>query len=317
MARDIKVDGETVSPGAKALHTVQLPVDGTTLEIPIFLINGSGEGPTLVVTGGIHGAEYASIEAALELGRTLDPGPLSGRVIIVPVVSVASFKARSIYVNPLDRKNLNRVFPGRADGTASEQLAYWLVNTVMKLGDYYIDLHGGDLVEALTPFSGYYVTGNTGLDARSAKLAEVFGIRYIIPDQLKGSTLFAAAQLGLPAMLAEAGGMGVWRRDQVEEHTRGLDRVLRHLGMLQGPPLEPLETQVLGQDIWLRSERDGFFYTRRNVGDMVQAGEDLGAVTDTAGQVLQQVLAPMSGVILFQVSSLAMNQGDPLVAVGG
>ncbi len=316
MTSEIKIGDVTVPPGGKIVHTAKVPVGETTLDIPMFLINGEAEGPTLVVTGGIHGAEYASIEAALELGRTLDPAKLSGRVIIVPVVSVASFKARSIYINPLDRKNLNRVFPGNPQGTASEQLAHWLFNSVIKLGDYYIDLHGGDLVEALEPFSIFYRTGNPALDETSEKIAIVFGIHYIIPDNLAGSTYASAAQAGIPAIIAESGGMGVWRRDQIELHNRGLNRVMRHLGMLEGPPLEPVPTQILTQDVWLRSEHDGFFYTRRNVGDMVQAGEDLGAVTDVEGKVLQAVVAPISGVVLFQVSSLAMNKGDPLVAVG-
>ena len=89
----------------------------------MWLINGTGEGPTLVVTAGVHAAEYASIAAALELGRSLDPARLSGRVIVVPVVDMPAFTARSIYVCPLDGKNPNRVFPGNAHGTASEQIA--------------------------------------------------------------------------------------------------------------------------------------------------------------------------------------------------
>jgi len=106
-------------------------VEGQPYRLPMWLINGVGEGPSLVVTAGVHAAEYASIAAALELGRSLDPGSLSGRVIVVPVLDMPAFTARSIYVCPLDGKNPNRVFPGNPQGSASEQIADWVFRNVM------------------------------------------------------------------------------------------------------------------------------------------------------------------------------------------
>src|SRR4029079_13006547 len=121
----------------------------------------------LVVTGGVHAAEYASIAAALELGRSLDPANLRGRVIVVPVMNMPAFTARSIYISPLDGKNLNRVFPGDARGTASEQIAAWAFKNVIRQADFYIDLHGGDLIEALVPFTIFHRTGDARTDAPS------------------------------------------------------------------------------------------------------------------------------------------------------
>ncbi|HEY2915122.1 MAG TPA: succinylglutamate desuccinylase/aspartoacylase family protein, partial [Candidatus Angelobacter sp.] len=128
-------------------------VEGQSYRLPMWLINGVGEGPTLVVTAGVHAAEYASIAAALELGRSLDPRSLAGRVIVVPIVDMPAFSARSIYVCPLDGKNPNRVFPGNPHGTASEQIADWVFRNVMSQATHYVDLHGGDLIEALVPFT--------------------------------------------------------------------------------------------------------------------------------------------------------------------
>src|SRR6478672_1953916 len=97
------------APGEKRYGINEFTVAGKPYHLPMWVVNGAGPGPTLVVTGGIHAAEYASIAAALDLGRALDPAVLHGRAIVVPVVNMPAFGARSIYVCPLDGKNPNRV----------------------------------------------------------------------------------------------------------------------------------------------------------------------------------------------------------------
>jgi predicted deacylase len=246
----------------------------------------------------------------------LQPDILHGRVIIVPIVDVPSFKARSIYICPIDGKNPNRVFLGNPNGTASEQLADWLFQNVMRQGNFYIDLHGGDLNEALVPFTLFQKFGNAEVDRVSLEMAQVFGIRYLVSSEVKGSTVSAAAQADIPGILTEAGGAGDWKLEWITAHTEGLDRVMRHLKMLEGPEPAPRPTQIMDQFIWLRSEHDGFWYSKVEVGATVQKGQDLGHVADFTGRVLQPVEAPIDGTVLFLVSTLAMNRGDPLLAVG-
>jgi predicted deacylase len=314
--KDLRIGNLNASPGTKVMGVERVSIGGNELHLPIFLINGRQEGPTLAVTGGIHGAEYASIEAALQLGRSLQPDNLRGRVVIAPVVNMPAFKARSIYICPLDGINLNRVFPGKADGGPTEQLAAWIFQNVIKQGDYYVDLHGGDLNEALVPFTLIPKSGKENVDSISMEMAKVFGIRYQVVDVLRGGTSQSAADAGTPAILAESGGQGIWRKEHVSAHTTGLNRLLRHLGMVDGPPLEPLPAQLMEQFVWLRSEFDGFYYPKVQVADMVSEGQDLGYVADFEGNVLQSISAPTAGAVLFLVSSLAMNKGDPLLAIG-
>jgi predicted deacylase len=95
-----------------------------------------------------------------------------------------------------------------------------------------------------------------------------------------------------------------------------MNRVMRHLGMLEGSKPEPMPTKVLKEFPWVRSEHDGFLYRDVKVGDKVEKGQVLGKVTDFEGNVLQTAVAPASGEVLFTVSSLAINNGDPLLAVG-
>jgi predicted deacylase len=273
-------------------------------------------GPTLVVTGGVHGSEYASIAAALELGRSLDPGTLRGRLIVVPVINLPGFAARSIYICPLDGKNPNRVFPGNANGTGSEQIADWVFRNVISQADYYVDLHGGDLIEALIPFTIFFRSGNEQVDAVSLEMAKVFGIPYLVASASPGSTISAAAAAGIPAILTESGGQGIWTAEQVADHTNGLQRLMRHLGMIPGSAPKPTPFTLLERFLWLRSDHEGFWYPQVSVGETVRAGQELGTIRDWEGNVLQAALSPGEGTVLFLVTSLAIHQDDPLFALG-
>lgn len=316
MNEELRLGSLSAKPGERVYGTQVLDLNGHAANVPSFLINGAHDGPTLVVTGGIHGAEYASIEAALRLAQTLDPAALHGRVMVLPIVSMDAYKARSIYVVPMDGQNLNRQFPGDAEGTASQQLANWLTFNVIKQADYYVDLHGGDLNEALVPFTIFQKAGDEETNAKSLELARVFGIEYVVGSDVKGSTISAAAALGVPGILPESGGQGIWEPHHIQTLSDGLDRVMRHLEMVKGSELEPRPTQIMNQFAWLRSEHDGAFYPAVRVGDKVKEGQPLGRVADFEGNTLQSISAPVTGAVLFLVTTLAINKGDPLLAVG-
>lgn len=315
-SKDLVVGNLVVKTGEKKTGVVDFPVAGQPYSLEIFLINGQEDGPVLVITGGIHAAEYASMAAALEVGQNLTPDGLCGSVIIVPVVNQPGFRVRSIYINPMDGLNLNRVYPGKVDGAPSEQIANWMFQNVMKQATYYIDLHGGDLIEALIPFTIFFKTGNPEIDQASLELARTFGIPYLVRSEGMGSTFSAAAMAGIPAILAESGGQGIWRRDQVELHIDGIHRVMRQYGMMPGAVPAPVESAVLENFIWMRSDVEGFWYPMIEVGAKVHKGQNLGVIKNTWGKVLQDVVCQGEGEVLFLVSSLAINKGDPLLAYG-
>jgi predicted deacylase len=302
--------------GEKTFGVNEITVQGQPYRLHMWLVNGVKEGPTLLVTAGVHAAEYASIAAALDLGRTLDPQVLAGRVVVIPVLNVAGFGVRSIYISPLDGKNLTRVFPGDERGTASEQVADWVFRNAMTGCDYYIDLHGGDLIEALVPFTIMFRSGNERIDAESFEIAKAFGIRYLVRSETPGSAYAAATKAGIPSILAEAGGQGIWPPADVARLRSGVDRVMRHLRMVPGPEPETASYTLLDRFLWLRSEHDGFWYPSIAVGDAVKEGQELGRVTDHEGLVLQSATSPAAGRVLFLVTSLAINKGDPFLAVG-
>jgi predicted deacylase len=167
--------GEKKMSGKKAEILKFATRDNIDISIPLATITGEKPGPTAVITAGVHGCEYPGIAAAIRLYKTLEPRDVSGTIKIVTISNVAAFEARSMFITPIDGKNPNRFFPGNPDGTYSEALAYRLME-IIKTGDYYIDMHGGDMVEDLEPFSIYHAGESEELDGKSYEIAKYYGL---------------------------------------------------------------------------------------------------------------------------------------------
>lgn len=132
-----------------------IPVLDSNTKIPITIINGQNDGPTLLITAGIHGGEYPGIAAAIEISQAIEPEVISGCLIIIHPVNIRSFWERSAFVTPDDGKNLNREFPGDVNGTLSQKTAWLLSRHFFPLADFYADLHSGDIHEELYPYVYY------------------------------------------------------------------------------------------------------------------------------------------------------------------
>jgi hypothetical protein len=289
------------------------------LEHPAFEARGAADGPHLALIGGIHGCEYSSIAAVTKVMNELDIGELSGSITAVPVVSMQSYVHRSPFVIPEDGKNLNRAFPGSYDGSYTDVLARSIYDTLIAPADVLIDLHGGDLVEALEPFSIYTTSDVT--DETDA-LAVAFGLRYVVRDEpqeggLGGMTTTAAARAGIPAIIAEAGGCGLLSEDAVELLATGVRNALRHLGMLPGEPDPPaVPQQRVGRFDWLRCAKAGWWAPSVHAGEAVAAGDRLGEVRDLWGAVHEEIVAASDGVVLFLTSSPAVGDNGLLLGLG-
>ena len=184
----------TAQPGTRATGLVPLDLGGgASVEVPLALVHGALPGPRVAITAGIHGAEYVSIAALREVVLALDPAEVRGSIVAVLTASPAAFAARSIYVNPLDGRNLNRCFPGDAAGSPTERLARWLTDHVIAGSDAFLDMHCGDMNEALVSFTGIEDTGDAAVDARSRELADAYGLRYLLIGPSPGTTTTAAA----------------------------------------------------------------------------------------------------------------------------
>jgi predicted deacylase len=290
-----------------------------TLEhsIPAFMIHGKEEGPSVLIMAGVHGCEYTSIDAALKLAKEIRPNDIVGKLIILPIVNIASFYKRSIYVHPKDGKNLNRVFPGKENGTESERLAFWLHKEIFSEVDFVLDLHGGDMIEALVPFTIYQMSGNLHLMKEAQKIASLFGIPYVVKSesQVKGSTYSAVTSLGKIGVIAEAGQQGILDERSSRLLQDGTKNVLKYIGLLNGDFIEEPVINLERFD-WYRATIQGLWYPAVAIGSEVKKGEMLGHIKNVFGETEIEIYAEVDGVVLFLVTSLAINVDDPLLALG-
>jgi len=288
------------------------------LEHPAFEARGAADGPHLALIAGVHGCEYSSIAAVTRVVRELDTRELSGSITAVPIVSMESFRRRSAFVVPEDGKNLNRCFPGTYDGTYTDALARGIFDEIIARADVLIDLHGGDLVEALEPFTIYEASA---VEERAHAIAVAFGLPYVVRERsegaLGGMTSGAAARAGIPAIIAEAGGFGRLEESAVRVLVDGVRNVLRLLEMLPGPVVPPRnDMRAVGGFEWLRCRNAGWWEPAVATGDEVEAGRLLGRVLTLYGDEAEQIRAPRDGVILFLTTSAAVGDDGLLLGLG-
>ncbi len=325
LAADLTIGTATAHSGQKATGVLPVPagVDAAT-NIPVIIVNGARPGPTLALVAGAHGTEYASIIALEKLAQIAEPSGLSGALIIVPLVNVASFAQKVPHLNPTDNKNMNRFFPGKADGTQTERASWALAKQVVDRCDYLIDFHGGDLDENLRRYSYWAQTGKEQLDATSHAMVLAFGLDHIILQNFRSPvpaggaitlTRFAT-DIGKPAIAVEAGHAGTTNAEDVDVLVDGVHNVMRHLKMLPGA-IAPVEHPIwLARSTTLTSQYDGIFYPLARPEAYVSKGMTIGYVTDYVGNKIWDVPSPVSGVIIYIGAVPSMKKGDNVAVIG-
>lgn len=314
----------TAAPGQKATGYLEVPagVDPGT-NIPVVVIRGSRPGPTLALVSGAHGTEYASIIALEKIIQTVKPNDISGTLIVVPLVNLASFEKKVPHVNPVDGKSMNRFYPGKLDGTQTERASAVITREVVDKCDYLIDLHGGDLDEDLRPYSYWSKTGNEKLDAASRGMVLAFGLDHIIlttdrPTDPNASRYLdsTASTRGKPSIAVEAGHAGTTEPQDIQALADGCMNVMRYLKILPGT-VTPIEHPVwIGKVDSVTSDQAGIFYPLVKRGTYVQQGMKLGYVTDYFGNTVWEARAPSSGVVLYICSVPSMKKDDNVANIG-
>jgi predicted deacylase len=315
----------TAAPGQTVSGVLEVPAakdPGTT--IPVSVVHGARSGPVLALVAGNHGYEYAPIMALQRLLSRLDGTKLAGTVILVHVANLPSFLGRTIYYSPIDGKNLNRVYPGRADGTTSERIAYQITRNVIERADDLLDLHCGDGNESLRPYSYWDVAAaDRSVVERSKQLALAFGLDHIVMDRDRphdpAASVYCsttATTRGKPAITIESGGLGATDGEAIARIERGVLGVMRHLKMIDGP-IEPVEHPLfLDRSEVLRSSATGIFYPLVERGHSVGKGTLLGYVTDFFGRRTFELRAPFAGDVLYILATPPITKGEPLAMIG-
>jgi len=285
---------------------------GEAIRVPFIEILGADDGPILTIVAGVHGSEYAGIEAAIRLSQITVPGELRGTLRIVPLCNLPAFLARAEVVCPVDGKNLNRVFPGDPQGTYSDVLADLVFTKVVEGSDYVLNVHGGDIFEALVPYVGIGECEQLELNKRCRELGRVYDLPFLVTFAGKrsasyGSLNTAAQTAGIPAILAEAGGEGVLAEEFVQVHLKGFSNVMKYLAMIEGKVVHENETKELTSDFW-RITQEGIFYSKVTLGNYVETGDEIGILTDWFGETIEVLKAPRSAYILAIVTTPAARK---------
>jgi hypothetical protein len=311
-------------PGEIGYGAIGVPAGHDSgIAIAVVIVNGARPGPVLAVVAGSHGTEYASIVAAQRLIARLDPRALSGTVIVVPLVNPASFRQMTAHLNPVDGKNMNRLYPGNPGGTQTERALALVAEQVVKPAQVVVDLHGGDLDEELRPYSYWLRGGEPAQDAASRDLVLAFGLDHILVQDLdpwnptsRGNLGGHALALGKTVFIAEAGRSGTVEHEDVSLLVEGVLNVMGRLRMLERD-VRPVENPVwLDAGARVAAEGDGMFFASVGRGTYVSAGMTVGRLTDFLGRPVAEVKAPASGVVTFIRGVPSVWPGATLVNVG-
>ncbi len=321
--KPLTVGSVTARPGEKVSGWLEVPdgVDPGT-RIPVTVVCGARPGPVLALVAGTHGYEYTSIVALQRLLPRLDPAKMAGSAILVHMACPPTFYGRRIYYGP-DGKNLNRMYPGKADGTVSERIAHVLTKEVIEKATHLADMHCGDGNESLRPYSYWMVSGNADVDAGSKQMALAFGLDHIVIDRQRPTdpaksvyTATTAILRGKPAITTESGGMGLTDHASVAAQEAGALSLLAHLKILDTPSVRIENPVWIDRSEVLRSPAAGIWHPAVEKMQSVAAGALLGRVTDPFGKVLHEARAPFAGEVLYVVATPPVNAGEPLAFVG-
>lgn len=283
-------------------------VTGAEVDLPVRVVHGREDGPTVWIDAAIHGDEAVGVEVVRQVLAELDPRTLRGTLIAIPIVNVLGFMTGSRYLP--DRRDLNRSFPGSARGSLAGRIAHLMMTEVVAKCSVGIDLHTGSDRRTNLPQI------RTDLeDPETRRLAEAFAAPVMMHARLRdGSLRHAAREEGAKVLLYEAGE--AWRMDSwaIDAGVRGVRRVLAALEMTEPveeePPTPSLESWRSG---WVRARGTGMLHLEAELGQRVEKGERLGGLFDSFGKRVRLVHADRDGVVVGRTEAPLVSSGDAVV----
>ncbi len=315
MARaDFEIAGQRIVAGKRS--TVEVPVarlyTHTPLHIPVEVVHGRREGPTLLVCGAIHGDEINGVEIVRRLLRFTGLRYLRGTLIGVPIVNVFGFVQRSRYLP--DRRDLNRCFPGSESGSLGARIAYLFRTQIMAPATHIVDLHTG----AIHRFNLPQVRAELKSE-ETARMAQAFGAPVILNASLREGTLRALADsMGIPVVTYEGGEALRFDEVAIASGVRGIIRVMRALEMLPRERSKgtrkrpPRGSEVAAASTWVRAEIDGILRPGVKLGQRVNKGQRLAVIADPFGEREAPVVSTATGIVIGTNNLPLVNEGEAI-----
>lgn len=302
------IEGQRVPAGESRSLSLKFSESylGSPVVVPIHVIRAKKPGPRVVLTGCVHGDELNGMGIIRDILYDQPPKLVKGTLVCVPVVNVYGLEHHTRYLP--DRRDLNRSFPGMADGSLASRLAHAVFTQVVRKCDYLIDFHSAAIRRTNYP--------NVRVDLSSPgshSLARAFGCELIVDGKGPlGSLRRAANNADVPSIILEAGE--VWKIEPivVEVGVRGVMNVLKSLEMVRGKPMPPRVQTRIKRTTWVRAERGGTLSFTVNPGELVEKGQVLGVNFNIFGDERRQIMAPCDGIVLGMTTMPLVKPGDPI-----
>ena len=312
IARTLTILGTKIHPGSsKRLSWAATELfEGVPVSTPVLVVNGKLPGPTLCLTAAVHGDELNGIEMVRRVLHNLNPEKLSGAVLGVPIVNLQGFRRASRYLP--DRRDLNRFFPGNANGSAASRIAHSFFTKIISHCDALIDLHTGSFERANLP--------QLRADLRNpdvVTLTQGFGATVILHSEpAEGTLRFAATAANIPTVTLEAGGPSELELKEVKHGVKGIETLLNTLGMVKKIRLWGDSEPVYYRSTWVRANRGGILLADVSLGSTVRQGDLLGTITDPMNNASTKLYSPHSGRIIGMARNQVVMPGFAVFHVG-
>ncbi len=296
---------------------------GNTGHLPISIMKGKNDGPIFTIVAGVHGYEYPPIVATQALMKEIDIEKLTGTLIVIPIANTASFFTRTPFINPQDQKNLNNAFPGKANGSITEQIAHFITTNIIPVSEIFLDIHGGDACEDLIPFVCYYNnTKRVDQTALAKKLSENSGFEYVVsyPYTISDTdpakyTFKQAVQDGKIALSIECGKLGNVQEENVNLIKKGVYNMLATMDMYANASGPHPSIIYRNNQTYIKASVRGIFYSEYKAGDVVKKDDIVGYTTDEFGKTLEVYNAPKDGIILYKLATPPINVDDTVMCI--
>jgi predicted deacylase len=299
-ATELELLGQKIPPGStrRLMWSASKIFEGMSSETPVLVVHGREPGPVLCLTAAVHGDELNGIEMVRRVLHDLSPDELRGTVIGIPIVNIHGFRRGSRYLP--DRRDLNRFFPGNPYGSSAARIAHSFFETIVRRCTAVVDLHTGSFYRSNLP----QVRADLSLPA-VRDLAQGFGGMLVMSNEAAPGTLRrAATDVGIPAVILEAGEPLRMQPRQVEQGVAGIFRLLGSLGMRDKLQLLAQPEPVYYYSRWVRADHGGVLFSVVRLGQQIRAGDVLGNVTDPITNEQNLIYSPADG----RVIGMAVNQ---------
>lgn len=286
----------------------------TKIEVPIIIERAKEPGPTILITGGIHGDEINGVEIVRQIVAKGYNKPKKGMVICIPVVNIFGYLSQTRQFP--DGRDLNRVFPGTKRGSLASIFAYHLMKEIVPLADYCLDFHTG----GANRFNAAQIRINEG-DAESLELAKIFGAPFIMKSKRREKSYRdSAIKLGKKVLLFEGGKSLDLNPSITTKGVEGALKLMHHLGIRDftkelkaTAKIKPPPPIIVEKSKWIRASYSGMFRSHAILGKLYQKGDDIGSISDPFGFFERTVKAPNTGYIFCINHAPIVNMGDALI----